>query len=116
MVLTRVHATRSIATPVPGASWQGHVRDANQVAAKLHEIWRDYGAARIRKTINMICAIVQFCSIVDNARFLNNTSELSRLSFQSDGDQMRSGEVRLQDGGTWAIADAGNRSNETVEV
>jgi glucose-6-phosphate dehydrogenase assembly protein OpcA len=46
MVLTRVHATRSIATPVPGASWQGHVRDANQVAAKLHEIWRDYGAAR----------------------------------------------------------------------
>ena len=46
MVLTRAQAARSIATLVPGASWQGHVHDANQVSARLHEIWRDYGAAR----------------------------------------------------------------------
>lgn len=46
MVLTRSRAVRSIATPVPGASWQAHVYDANQVSARLHEIWRDFGAAR----------------------------------------------------------------------
>ena len=46
MVVTRTHGIRSVATPVPGASWQAHVHDANQVSARLHEIWRDYGAAR----------------------------------------------------------------------
>lgn len=46
MVIARTHAIRSVATPVPGASWQAHVRDANQVSARLHDIWRDYGAAR----------------------------------------------------------------------
>lgn len=46
MVVARTHARRSVATPVPGASWQAHVHDANQVSARLHEIWRDYGAAR----------------------------------------------------------------------
>lgn len=46
MVLSQTHAARSVATPVPGASWQAHVHDANQVSARLHEIWRDYGAER----------------------------------------------------------------------
>lgn len=46
MAVARTHAVRSVATPVLGASWQAHVHDANQVSARLHEIWRDYGAAR----------------------------------------------------------------------
>jgi glucose-6-phosphate dehydrogenase assembly protein OpcA len=46
MVVARTPTARSVATPVPGASWQAHVHDANQVSARLHEIWRDYGAAR----------------------------------------------------------------------
>ncbi|MCA9864721.1 MAG: glucose-6-phosphate dehydrogenase assembly protein OpcA [Thermomicrobiales bacterium] len=46
MVAARTHPARSVATPVPGASWQAHVRDANQVSAQLHQIWRDYGAER----------------------------------------------------------------------
>ncbi len=46
MALTRHQATRSVATPVPGASWQARVTDANQVSVRLREIWRDYGAAR----------------------------------------------------------------------
>jgi glucose-6-phosphate dehydrogenase assembly protein OpcA len=46
MAVARTRGTRSIATPVPGASWQAHVHDANQVSGRLREIWRDYGAAR----------------------------------------------------------------------
>jgi glucose-6-phosphate dehydrogenase assembly protein OpcA len=46
MALTRTRTIRSVATPVPGATWQAHVTDANQVSARLREIWRDYGAAR----------------------------------------------------------------------
>lgn len=46
MVLIRPHTPRPVATPVPGASWAAHVRDANEVSARLHQIWREFGAAR----------------------------------------------------------------------
>lgn len=46
MVVAPPNAGRIVATPVPGASWQARVRDANEVSGRLHEIWRDFGAAR----------------------------------------------------------------------
>lgn len=33
---------RSIARPVPGASWQAHVRDTGEITFRLNDLWRRY--------------------------------------------------------------------------
>lgn len=46
MVMSRPQSTRPIASPVPGASWEARVHDANEVSARLHSMWREFGATR----------------------------------------------------------------------
>ena len=46
MALSQIPASRPVAQPVPGASWQAHVHDVNEITAHLNAIWREHGAAR----------------------------------------------------------------------
>lgn len=45
MAVSRPYAARSIAQPVPGASWQARVQDANEITSRLNDLWRRHGAA-----------------------------------------------------------------------
>ncbi len=46
MALPPVPTSRPVAQPVPGASWQAHVHDVNEITAHLNAIWREHGAGR----------------------------------------------------------------------
>jgi glucose-6-phosphate dehydrogenase assembly protein OpcA len=39
-----------VARPIPGASWQARVHDANEITERLNDLWRRYGEARDAKT------------------------------------------------------------------
>ncbi len=46
MSIPKRDARRSIAQPIPGASWQARVRDAGEITERLNVLWRRYGEAR----------------------------------------------------------------------
>lgn len=47
MAVPRPRPTRSIAQPIPGASWNARVRDTSEIIARLNALWRQYGAAHM---------------------------------------------------------------------
>ncbi|MBW3633189.1 MAG: glucose-6-phosphate dehydrogenase assembly protein OpcA [Chloroflexi bacterium] len=46
MATSKRESRRSLARPIPGASWQARVCDAGEITARLNALWQRYGEAR----------------------------------------------------------------------
>lgn len=46
MATARPANARPAAAPIPGASWQARVHDANEIVSRLNDLWRQHGETR----------------------------------------------------------------------
>ena len=51
MAAARPDSGRSVARPIPRASWRARVQDASEITARLNALWRRYGEARDNRQV-----------------------------------------------------------------